>query len=643
MTPRTRPSHALLSLAVVTACAAPAVADDWVVRPVRLGTYPSGTVNVDVLLRGNDPAVGYTLFGDNKVYLSTLPAGQPYFQHLIDTNLVLAASFAADAAGNIYFAGGVSNRVRIGQDASGWGLGFVDGLHPAVTLGTRLPAIAVDSHGIPSIVATDSTGRRMFSRFDVPSASWQSQSLPGSLSNYSPGSYLQSALAYDANDRAVVAYVADTYPTYSLSVSIQNADKTGWLNFTPAGYANFNIGVSLATAPDGRFGVAFGGYDGLYLATYDGATWTNERITTQFGVLLPHSLAVDANGNFALAYLPGSLGPLHLTRRSAEGTWSDEALPLVARSASLTFDAANHPYIGASDGGNIFLVSTAIQSLRADDFTLDGVVTADDVPGFAQAIRHPSTYLAGHSPLSTTADLVSIGDHNGDVRLTDADARAFVDSLTTSPVPGLSDRNAGLLAIDQADLDPNVGSGTGNFFGIILSTGKAYAPGLSRADLTGTNARIDAADVDALHATLLASGSADPRFDLNLDGVVDAADLSFLVHDILGTAEGDANADGRIDADDFALVDRGFAKGASDWTAGDFDLDGVVTPDDYLLLDTAFAQSNGGSLSPAFLSLRESQFGDEYVSALLISIPEPAAFAFIFTAVPLLSRRRRVD
>jgi probable HAF family extracellular repeat protein len=104
---------------------------------------------------------------------------------------------------------------------------------------------------------------------------------------------------------------------------------------------------------------------------------------------------------------------------------------------------------------------------------------------------------------------------------------------------------------------------------------------------------------------------------------------------------GDANLDGRVDADDYALLDRSFAKSLPDahWTDGDFNYDGVVDAADYLLIDTTYLLTHPAS--PDFLSQRQAQFGPAYVQSLLTSIPEPTSFAACGLAAFLVTRRRR--
>lgn len=104
---------------------------------------------------------------------------------------------------------------------------------------------------------------------------------------------------------------------------------------------------------------------------------------------------------------------------------------------------------------------------------------------------------------------------------------------------------------------------------------------------------------------------------------------------------GDANFDGKINADDYALLDRGYAKGLTGWVNGDFNYDNVVNSADYLLIDRIYTQQTG-VLSPELLATREAQFGGAYVAALVASVPEPSSVAVLATAgLAVCGGRRR--
>jgi hypothetical protein len=132
-----------------------------------------------------------------------------------------------------------------------------------------------------------------------------------------------------------------------------------------------------------------------------------------------------------------------------------------------------------------------------------------------------------------------------------------------------------------------------------------------------------------------ATANADDRFAVGyLDaGSAVTAHLTYL---------GDANLDGVVNADDYALLDRAFARQTSNahWTDGDFNYDGLIDQNDYLLIDRVVAQQTG-TLSPALLAEREAQFGPEYASLLSASVPEPAGAFVLVAGQGLLVRRRR--
>lgn len=660
-----RPPPPVLAVALAACAAAPALAADWVVRPVRVGPNTGGD-NVDVLVTPTGVAVGYTMPGEPSPYLSYLPTDQKYFTHKTTSSIGAAASFAVDPSGQVvYGAKSSSNTFRLGTDTGGWGLGMIDGpvTSPSLFLRTPFPVMAVDSRGIPAFAATDTAGQRVLTRFDVPSATWQSQGLPGPFSQAFP--FFNTGFTYTPDDRPVVAYISQSTGSSRLAVAVGDG-SAGWRTYADMDVVSLSLGVSVAASPDGRIGVAYPSADGIRLATFDGLAWSIQTIAAGApAYIAPRSLTVDADGSFALAYAPqgspSSPDPVRLARETPGGVWATETLPLSAAWATVTFDSANNPFVAAFDGRNVLLAGTTLPSLRASDLTFDDTVTAADVPALAQAILHPSTFLTSRPEMSA-ADLVAIADRDGDVKLTTNDARLFLDSLSTSPVPGLATRTAGYLAVDDADLDPAVGTGTGNFFGTLLSTGEPYSAGDSRADVTGpagvADGVIDALEIMYLQsppppppapgapdlASPLATPLPDPRLDLNEDGSVDLADVHVLLFDILDAADGDANLNGLIDPDDYLLLDRGYALvlATPGWHDGDFNLDGSLTPADYLLIDAAFLQQQGGSLAPDFLSGREARFGSDYVSSLLASVPEPSTLGLLLASVPLAARRRRV-
>ena len=103
---------------------------------------------------------------------------------------------------------------------------------------------------------------------------------------------------------------------------------------------------------------------------------------------------------------------------------------------------------------------------------------------------------------------------------------------------------------------------------------------------------VNAADIDALHAALVVASS-DPFYDLDGDGSVTQADVSFLVREILKTREGDLNLDGIVDFDDFLELAARFGSTDAGWEQGDLDGDRAVTFDDFLALAANFGFDSG--------------------------------------------------
>lgn len=119
---------------------------------------------------------------------------------------------------------------------------------------------------------------------------------------------------------------------------------------------------------------------------------------------------------------------------------------------------------------------------------------------------------------------------------------------------------------------------------------------------------------------------------------------------------GDLNFDGKVNGDDYALLDRslllygvstgvdprGISTGTATWVNGDVNYDGIIDASDFALIDKTYSLLNGG-LSPDFLAMREAQFGEEYVTHLLASVPEPTSVGLlgIGGGAALIKRRRK--
>ncbi len=100
-------------------------------------------------------------------------------------------------------------------------------------------------------------------------------------------------------------------------------------------------------------------------------------------------------------------------------------------------------------------------------------------------------------------------------------------------------------------------------------------------------ATVSPPEIDSL-CTAIRSGSDDPRFDLNGDGLVDRSDMRVLIEQILGTTPGDANLDGRFNSTDLIEVfqagqyEDGIVNNSL-WSTGDWNCDGEFDTADLIV------------------------------------------------------------
>lgn len=145
---------------------------------------------------------------------------------------------------------------------------------------------------------------------------------------------------------------------------------------------------------------------------------------------------------------------------------------------------------------------------------------------------------------------------------------------------------------------------------------------LRRGDLTHDNTT-NAADINYLTHHL-----ADQTWsnDINSDGIVDSADVTSLVKDILNTNRGDANLDGKVDFLDFQTLENNFDQPNRDgWQFADFNGDGMVDR-----ADLAILFQNYGTPPP-----------DQFSAASPAVAPEPSAGLFLtFSIAAMLLKRR---
>ncbi len=147
-------------------------------------------------------------------------------------------------------------------------------------------------------------------------------------------------------------------------------------------------------------------------------------------------------------------------------------------------------------------------------------------------------------------------------------------------------------------------------------------------DLTN-DGQIGLADIHLLQQAIR-DGSEEWFYDFTDDGAVTDADLTYYVHEVVGTVFGDATLDGRVGLRDAAILLSNFGReGTFFWGDGDFNNDGVVDA-----LDMGLLLENWNDSSPP-----PSALGAAYE---VMMIPEPASVSLLtLSAVALLLRRRR--
>ena len=141
-----------------------------------------------------------------------------------------------------------------------------------------------------------------------------------------------------------------------------------------------------------------------------------------------------------------------------------------------------------------------------------------------------------------------------------------------------------------------------NVFGTINNTDVFTLTMMSEpADFDG-DGDVGAADIDTLRANL---GGAPGTYDLDGSGVVDVADMDFILTDVVSSAVADFNLDRVINATDLQIMQAGFGA-AGGWAAGNANCDTVVNATDLQLLQANFGYDSpvsGQVPEPASLSL----------------------------------------
>jgi autotransporter-associated beta strand protein len=192
---------------------------------------------------------------------------------------------------------------------------------------------------------------------------------------------------------------------------------------------------------------------------------------------------------------------------------------------------------------------------------------------------------------------------------------------------GLTLNGAGLIDLSNNDLILDADSATrfsvASTIANQIKSARNTAPGLWQGvGITSSAAAADAHGLTGLAVILNDNGAGKPIYTTFTGQPVDVNSIL-----VKYTYNGDMDLNGKVDADDYFLIDRGFAAHLAGYRNGDLDYNGSIDADDYFLIDNAFARQNailaGGSLAAS-------------------AVPEPGTLMLVgAVGTALLTRRRR--
>ncbi|MBL0927145.1 MAG: hypothetical protein IBJ11_05765 [Phycisphaerales bacterium] len=269
-------------------------------------------------------------------------------------------------------------------------------------------------------------------------------------------------------------------------------------------------------------------------------------------------------------------------------------------------------------------------------------------PGGSGALLTLANQIAASNSIAVPAtpgtdfSIEIVGDFNGDGSFTREDLRYWADGLGVDAATRRLNRKAAFAAIDNAYTA--AGGTLGNLFPTTFSNlSKTYAAGDARGDVsnpqitsgarratrgnnpTGFDGRVDCHDVTYVMrnwksaasgavtwTNLTEAANADLSADMNGDRAINEADIFEIVSVILGTSRGDVNLDGVVNAADITIINANLGATGASWCSGDLNGDGRVDNADLRIARVFICPGNvdgDGGVGANDLSILLASFG----------------------------------
>ena len=369
----------------------------------------------------------------------------------------------------------------------------------------------------------------------------------------------------------------------------------------------------------------FGGYtrferttfDSNYGIAYGGNAIDNRGVNLQGGQLTGRANVIDSTFSNNYGYgLGGAIFNYDSELNISQATISGNT----GLNGGAIYLGTYGPYVGTA----LEYFAAIDASTITDNYGIaGGGLSVNDFADFTVS----NTIVSGNADASGSPDVLSIANPN----VANAFRYSFVgDASGSSLVPGNPDANGNRIGDAVMPLDAMLGPLANNGGPTLTHLPNAGSPVIDAGDpgvMGGTDqrgfARVadgrvdigsvetgsmvvdgdfnndmvwDCADIDALVAAIVAGGN-DPSFDMNGDGLVNAADITDPLVGWLAVGgannpgatggnpflEGDANLDGVVDGQDFIVWNANKFTAVAAWCSGDFTADGVVDGQDFIV------------------------------------------------------------